>query len=70
MKTFDQWWAEYWKQNDMQPVFNQAMRDIAKAAWDAAQHSETSKVTWVREYRNKHGSTLYEALNEYYRTFP
>lgn len=73
--TFDQWWSGYWKANDMQPVFNAAMREIASAAWKAARTPDNKEpdplltVDWVKWYRNATGCLLKEASDEHKRRF-
>lgn len=39
ISAFDKWWSSYWKRTSQPEVFDLAMKEIAKAAWDKA-HSE------------------------------
>lgn len=36
MNNFEQWWEAFYANNGMPGVFNQAMREIALKAWNAA----------------------------------
>jgi hypothetical protein len=34
--SFEQWWAEYWKNPFSSAIANRVTRNIAKAAWEAS----------------------------------
>ena len=36
--SFEQWWNVYWKNHFSVPIMNEAMKEIAKSAWDARLH--------------------------------
>lgn len=34
--TFQDWWTEYWRMNELPGIMNTAFREIAENAWNAA----------------------------------
>ena len=67
--NFEQWWATYWKNTFSVPVMNEAMKEIAKAAWEAAKNAEAILDKNGREIHA--GDKLHNPydVNEYYLVF-
>jgi hypothetical protein len=59
MNEFETFWASYWKQNTMPGVMNEAFKEIAKAAWDAAINTAIVSVIKV------HDDILQEKIKAY-----
>lgn len=43
MSDFDVWWASYWVNPFSVGVMNEAMKEVARAAWDAAKKDMEAK---------------------------
>ena len=58
MKSFEEWWSEFWKTNGLPGAMNMAFREISEKAWNAA--TEQAKIKHQIDVESKFHLTCSE----------